>query len=145
MGTAVVNGEVRSHATTEITVDDEIFDEVITISYNFSVSREVVHGKGPVPIGWTRGQMEPEGSITFATDEAARRFYKKLGDGFMDKSFDIAVTLQVPGGDADVDRLKTCKLTDSTWGSEAGSKIEREVPFAFLDGTISGLKPFADR
>ena len=145
MGTAVVNGEVRSHATTEITVDDEIFDEITNITYNFPVSREIVHGKGPIPIGWTRGQMEPEGSVTFATDEAARRFIKKLGDGFYDVSFGIAVTYQVPGGDADVDRLITCKINDSTWGSEAGSKIEREIPFSFLNGTISGLKPFADR
>ncbi|MGB1223787.1 MAG: hypothetical protein ACPHCN_06540 [Mycobacterium sp.] len=145
MGTAVVNGEVRSHATTELTVEDEIFDEIDAVTYNFEVSRELVYGKGPIPIGWTRGQLEVTGSITFSTDEAARRFVKKLGDGFYDIAFGIAVTYQVPNADADVDRLTTCKINSSEWGSEAGSKLSREIPFACLTGTISGLKPFADR
>lgn len=133
---------VRDFSSAELAIEGQIFDEISNVEYSDSVDRERVPARDPRGAGMTRGTYEAEGTVTFSTDEAFRRFLAELGDGYYDKVFTVTYTYQIPGGDVTTDKLKICQLSELPGGAESGGAIEREVSFTIGEVERGGLKPF---
>lgn len=68
------------------------------ISWKKTRSRKKVFAHGVQALGRTRGKEENEATIAFLYSEW-QRFKKALGDGYMDKQFDLLVLREEIGND----------------------------------------------
>lgn len=84
------------------------------LSYNDSETKENVYGAGKYPIGRSRGNYEPEASISLYKEEAdALRESLGKGKRIQDISpFDIVVEYERENGEIVKDRIRNCEFTN---------------------------------
>lgn len=84
------------------------------LAYNDSETKENVYGAGKYPIGRSRGNYEPECSITLYKEEAdALRESLEKGKRIQDISpFDILVEYERENGEIVKDRIRNCEFTN---------------------------------
>lgn len=114
------------------------------ITYKQSRERSKVFGHGVQAIGRTRGKHECEGSITFLYEEW-EEFKAGLGDGYMDKTFDLTVLREEEGNDKIFsDELISCTIDDvSKDDSEGTDASEVEVTLGIMRIVEDGVKAIA--
>lgn len=94
-----------------------------SISYSDTLTPTKVRGTSAQPIGRTRGEYDAEGSLTLLKKDADE-LRAVLGQGFMEKVFQITVAYAENAGDGVVvDRLIDCRIrgnsNDHSQGTDA--------------------------
>ncbi len=93
-----VNGYKHSWAGIKIKKGPEDIFGFRKIAYKQSRERSKVFGHGIQALGRTRGKHDCEGSMTLLLEQW-EDFKAALGDGYMDKSFDLVVQREEIGND----------------------------------------------
>lgn len=85
---------------------------ITALSYNDSMTKENVYGAGAYPIGRSRGNYEPEASITLYKEEADA-IRKAAGGRLVEIApFDIIVQYMDKTGNIVKDILRNCEFTN---------------------------------
>lgn len=122
----VINGKAYSHSSCEFRFDGEPTPFVKEISYNDSLEPGEVRGTSAQLLSRTRGDYKCEGNVTFSSRGAAEEIRERFGDGWMEKEFDVVVTMQEDGMSTVVDTLVKCRIKKSETGSSQGADPNEE-------------------
>jgi hypothetical protein len=116
MDNPLVNGIAWGWAEIELSIDGQHFSAVKSINYKTSVQRGKVRGTSMRVLGLTSGEADQEGDLELAMDDY-RALLTMLGDGYLKRQFDIAVSYSNEDGVNLVDnpftytdQLKGCRL-----------------------------------
>lgn len=115
----LIKGTRHEWSSIEIKLDSDIYVGVKEIKYSASLKGTKMRGTNPAPIGRTRGEYDCEASIVLWFAEGVQ-FRKKLGDGYMEKPFDIVVSYVEDEFDTIVDEIIGVRITkDEGGGSQS--------------------------
>lgn len=116
--------------------EGRVFSAVKEIKYAQELSRKLVYGTGPKPIGKTLGQSKPSASAVFYRAEF-ERFKKDVmgGSGFARRRFQGIVKYSIPGEDIITDTLESCSLTKLAGGGASGDDPS-EISFDLMPMNI---------
>lgn len=116
----LINGIRHEWSSIEIKLDGDVYVGVKSIKYSASLKGTKLRGTHPAPIGRTRGEYDCEASIELWFAEAVT-FRKKLGDGYLEKAFDIVVSYVEEEFDTIVDELIGCRIVKDEGGGSQGA------------------------
>ena len=107
----LINGHRYDWSSAEINVDGQLFNGITELTYSHSLEPGELSGNRAQVIGRTRGKYRAEGSVTFAKLEY-HELTRKLGPGYMERSFDITVHYQASSDATDIvtDLLRGCRI-----------------------------------
>lgn len=120
-------GEMKGWNAITVNMMGRDLEGITELKYTDSETKENVYGAGKYPIGRSRGNYEPEASLTLLKEEAdALRQSLPKGSRIQDIApFDITVEYEDKNGFIIRDRIRNCEFTND--GVEAAQN----------DGTIS--------
>jgi hypothetical protein len=102
------NGNRFSWASIQIRFNGKRYIGVKSLKCSQELEPEMVYGTSAQPIGRTQGDLKPDASLEMYTAEADA-LIDDLGDGYMEKEFDIHVAFQ-EGAKISTRVLKKCRL-----------------------------------
>ena len=105
----LINGFRYSFASIEVSIDGRKMIGFREINYRVRREPGEVRGAHPEPLGLTRGEITYEADLV-AYAEEAEELIKQLGDGYMEKPFDITVTYAEEGQPTVTDQLLGCTI-----------------------------------
>jgi hypothetical protein len=128
-----VNGYKHSWAGIRIKKGPEDVFGFRKISYKQSRERSKVYGHGVQALGRTRGRHDCEGSMSLLMEQW-QDFKAGLGDGYMDKSFDLVVQREEIGNERIFsDELISCMIDEVSYDdSEGTDATEVELTLSIL-------------
>jgi len=112
-----------------------------------SAGRDIgkIFGTAGQKIGRTRGQLDPEGSITFYSREYLLRFVASLGDGYMEATWNATLSLSTPNSPTVTLRLIGCTITsDEFSGSEGADALEESIDLDIMRVEVNGFNQLAN-
>lgn len=140
----VINGHRYSWSSIEIDLGDlgGIQTGVSAISYQQSLEPSKLRGAGsPQPSGRTRGEYDAEGSVSLYKEDADN-LIALLGNGFMEKVFDITVSYADTGNPVRTDKLFGCRIqTDEQDFSPGGDALEVTFSLNVMKLQRNGFDP----
>jgi hypothetical protein len=114
---------------------------VVEISYSHTLEPTAVRGTSAKKIGRTRGQYDAEGSFTVFKTEADE-IIAELGDGYLERSFNILVSYAEPGLPVVSDVLVGCRIKrDEDQHSEGGEPLRVKFDLDVMEIRRSGRRP----
>jgi len=136
-GYPTVNGNRFSWSSVEIKFDGKRYLGVKNVNYSQELAPGQVYGNHAQKLGRTRGELKPEGSLEMYKEEADE-LIEALGDGYMEKNFDVPIVYSEFGRTKKV-VLHGCrikKVDDShSQGTEAlTTKLELDVMWIERNG-----------
>lgn len=135
-----INGYHYSWSSIEITVAGEVTTLLKEISYTYARERGVGRGVSGQKRLRTRGDDEPEASLTFYKKDWDA-FVERLGDGWADVEFDISVHYADEGMPSVTDEILRCVISSvETGGSEGTDPTEVAVELDVMDVKLNGKK-----
>lgn len=127
--TRIINkfGEMQGWNSITVNLLGRDLEGITDLKYLDSETKENVYGAGPYPIGRSRGNYEPEASITLLKEESdALRESLGNNERIQDIApFDVVAEYETKDGNIIKDRIRNCEFTNSG------------VEVAQSDGTIS--------
>lgn len=138
-----INGNRYSWASVEIDVGGTIITDIVSIDYETKVDRKEVYPTGGIaPVGRTRGRGSHSGGFTIRK-EAWRNLKKRLGPGFMEKTFQVTANYQDEGNPITTDILKACKIASYKNSHKDGTdELTVDVTLSILGTVDDGDDPF---
>lgn len=138
-----VNGVRYDYSSVEINVNGRIIKGVKSISYKHALKPGVVRGTSAQKNGRTRGQYEPEASFTMYKQEADE-FIESLGNGYMERSFNVVVNYSDDGQPVKTTRIIGARIADESDENEEGTdalctKFELDV-IAVIKNGVSPMR-----
>lgn len=119
--TPLINGHLHDYATLVIHLDGEVIKGVASLNYKDSLDPGEARGNSPLPIGFTIGEYKAEGDFELYLRHDSE-LIKKLGNGFMQKRFDIVAQYRAQdGGELITDTLVGCRLKSNDASNSKGS------------------------
>jgi hypothetical protein len=107
-----INGNRYSWASVEIDVGGVIINDITKVTYKAKKSRKTVYATGGIkPLGRTRGRLEFEASIEIRK-ESFNNLIARLGEGFMESTFQVVVNYQDAGNPCTTDTLVACQIDE---------------------------------
>lgn len=142
----LVNAHRYSYASIELNLGSAgIFVGVKEISYSDSLEPGVVRGTRAEKLGRTKGEYEPEASITLWKEDAVE-LIKKLGNGFMEKSFDITVTYAEENAPTTVDKIIGCRIkSNENSHSQGTDALEHAFELDVMRIEWGGVQPLVNQ
>ena len=116
----LINGLRFDYSSVEINANGSVLRGVKEISYSHKLEPGLVRGTSAQIQGRTRGQYEPEGSMTLYKQEALE-LIQALGGGYMEKSFDLVVHFSDFGQPLITDRVLGCRIKSEEDSHQEGS------------------------
>jgi hypothetical protein len=108
------------------------------VTYSVKLEPGEVRGAHPQILGRTRGNYTAEGSLTVFRQEADE-IRTALGDGYMEKEFDITVTYGEDGQPTVTDILKACRIVnDDASRSQGQDPLEEKLDLSILSVRKNG-------
>lgn len=105
----LINGHRYSYASIEADVNGKKFYGHREISYSQDLEPGEVRGAHSQLLGRTKGELKAEASLTTYMEEW-KELLDALGDGYMEKSFDITVSYAEDGRPTVTDKLRGCRI-----------------------------------
>jgi hypothetical protein len=122
-----INGKAYSHSSIEVQLNGKSYPFVKEVSYSDDLEPGEVRGTSAQLLSRTRGEYKAEASITLYKG-AAQELLDDLGDGFMEKEFDMVVTRKEDDMSTIIDTVVKCRIKKHESGSSTGSD-PNEVKF----------------
>lgn len=107
-------------SSAEIHVNNKIIRGIKEISYSDDLEPGAVHGTYAQKVGRTRGTYSAEASFTLFKSESDE-LIKELGEGFMEKSFNIVCMYAEPGSATIKDTIVGCRIKKNEASGSSGS------------------------
>jgi len=109
-----VNGNAYSFQSLKVEVDSQLFERVVSISYDHSLEPEELRGVGPKAIDVTTGVYKTSGELSMYLGDW-KDFRAMLAGaagpgGYMQKVFDVSVTYAEEGESTMTDVLRGCRV-----------------------------------
>jgi len=138
-----VNGHVYDFSSVEITIDGRIYTAIGSISYNQTVEEGELRGAAAEVLARTRGQLSKgEGELAFSSAEEAQELIDVFGDGYLEKTFTVAITFSATGAALMRHELFGCRFLEAGMDMSQGTDpIGTAMPFSFLYMTRNGKTP----
>src|SRR5687767_2875869 len=120
----LINGHRYDWSSAVIKLGGVLFNGITELTYRHALEPGELRGNRAQIIGRTRGSYSAEGSITLAKLEYAD-LIRQLGDGYMEKAFDITASYQPSSDSADVvtDFLRGCRITSAENSHSEGGDV----------------------
>jgi hypothetical protein len=117
-----INGVVHDFSSVEISINGDIYHGVTEINYSTKLSPQKVYGSHSEALGRTRGKREDSCDLTIY-EYVWKEMLDKLGDGFMEKIFDIVV-IYAEEKDAPLveDKIKHCRISEIAQSPKEGDE-----------------------
>ena len=122
----IINGKAYSHSSCEIRIDDVPTPFIKEIKYSDNLEPGEVRGTSAQLLSRTRGDYKAEASLTFSSRGAAEECRERWGDGWMERIFDISVTMKEDDMSTIIDTIVKCRVKKSETGSSQGSDPNEE-------------------
>lgn len=116
----LVNGHRMSFSSIEVSIDGKAYWGFTAVNYTDTLEGGLVRGVHPQPLGRTRGEYSCEASLTSLLEES-RDFVKALGDGFMEKVFDVVVVYSEDGNGTHQDEIQGCRVQSIAHAHASGT------------------------
>lgn len=134
----LINGVRHSYASIELDVNGKKFYGHREISYSQDLEPGEVRGAHAQLLGRTRGDLKAEGSLTTYLGEW-KKLLSALGNGYMEKSFDITVSYAEDGQPTVTDKLRGCRIKKVEESHSQGTdgltvKIDLHIMWIEYDG-----------
>jgi hypothetical protein len=109
-----VNGNVFDFTSIRVFIAYEAYVGIKAVSYKHTKKRKKAYGTRAEPVGRTRGIYEASGSIELLRSEADRLIETLSADGtgWMEKEFDIVVSMAEENQPTTTDVLRACSIDD---------------------------------
>lgn len=139
----LINGVRYSYSSIKLTVNGKQIVGHKEVSYKQSKEPGHVRGAHPEKLGRTQGDLENEASLSLYEEEW-NELLDALGDGYMDKVFDITV---VYATNEDVTRIATdkilgCQIKDIDKSRSQGNEgLEVKLELDVMEIHLNGKKP----
>lgn len=126
----------------------QIFIEVKSVTWDDTIEETLVYGTNAAPVGRTRGVYNPgEGSLDL-TRQMCAVLVEQLGDGYMEKEFDINCKYSDPLinlGQPITDALERCRIIGIAPSyAQGGEELRDEVKFKPMTVLRNGKTPLID-
>jgi len=115
-----INGKAYSHSSLDIRLNGKAYVFVKEITYSDSLEPGEVRGTNAQLLARTRGDYKSEASITLYKG-SAQELIDDLGDGYLEKEFDVVVTRSEPDMSSIVDTIVKCRIKKIESGSSQGA------------------------
>jgi hypothetical protein len=115
----LIDQKTYSHQSAEVNVDGVRF-LVKEAKYNDSLEPGELRGNNSMLLARTKGEYKCEASIQMAQQDHAE-LIQHLGEGFLEKSFDVVISYQEEGMPLIVNTIRGCRIKKNDGGSSAGS------------------------
>lgn len=139
-----INGLRYDFSSIEIVVNGTTVIEVKSINYSHKLEPGKVRGSRSAIQGRTRGQYDAEGAIELykaAMDELRA----SLGEGYMERSFDILCHHADTGQPVTTDRLTGCRIkSEAQESSESGDALVTKCDLDIFRLTMGGIGPITN-
>ncbi len=143
----LINGRDYSYASLEISVvragrSSEIFVKIDEISYSDKLDIGLVRGTNVAPLGWTKGQYNPEeGSMRMSKSDFQRGIVEAIGDGWMGANVQILVKYSDDGEPVITDKINARINGASDAHSSGPDNLKTNVSFQPIMIERNGVKP----
>ena len=139
-----INGKAYSHSSIEVQLNGKPYLFVKEVTYSDSLEPGEVRGTSAQLLSRTRGDYKSEASITLYKG-SAQELVDDLGDGYLEKEFDLVVTRQEQDMSTIIDTVVKCRIKKIESGSSQGAdpnEVKLDLhPFYIL---WNGFSPIAD-
>lgn len=115
-----VNGIRYDFSSVECNVGGQPVTGVKSVSYKHGLKPGVVRGTSAQKNGRTRGQYDPEASLTLYKAEADE-LIARLGNGYMEIPFDVTVHFADVGQAVTTTLIRAARITDEEEEHEEGT------------------------
>lgn len=137
----LINGHRYSYASIEADVNGKKFYGHKEISYSQDLEPGEVRGAHSQVLGRTKGDLKAEGSLTTYLEEW-KELLDALGDGYMEKSFDITVSYAEDGRPTVTDKLRGCRIKKVEESHSQGTDgLTMKIDLHILWIEFGGKKP----
>lgn len=120
-----INGLVYGFSDIELKVNGLVLEEVESISYDNTITREEFVGTSPEAIGRTSGSVSYKGSFTMSLEDS-ERFLAILGSPIATQDFTITVAYSNPSKPLITDTLYGCLIDGFSESASKGGAIKRQ-------------------
>lgn len=138
-----VNGSRPDWSRIKIKLGAPINKEIIgftSIDYKDPLKPTKLYGTNSEPIGRTRGQVEPDGSLEGYLDEIDE-LITTLGNGYKEIPFDVEVSYTKVDSAIKVDQLIGCRIIDiESSHSQGPDGLKNKLPLDIMKIIRSGLE-----
>lgn len=144
--TPIINGFQFGWASVEAHVDGKPAEDFTEINYSTKADPGKARGFGVRVKARVRGEADHEGSFSMKKG-AANAFIKRLGRGFMNKSFPITVSYaENAEGAVITDRLVGCMITNHEDSPKQGNEaLMVKFDIHIMRITYDGVDPIEDK
>jgi hypothetical protein len=108
----LINGLRLDYSCVEVNANGKTFTGVTEVNYTQKLEPGKVRGTSAQVNGRTRGQYDPDASITMLKEDA-QELIAALGAGYMERPFDIVVHYSAAAGATLTDRIVGCRIKES--------------------------------
>jgi hypothetical protein len=115
-----INSIRYDYSSVEININGQKFTAVKAISYKHGLKPGAVRGTSAMKNGRTRGQYEPEASVTMYKADYDE-LINALGDGYMEIAFGIVVSFADVGQPTSTTQIIGARIADEDTSMEEGS------------------------
>jgi hypothetical protein len=116
----LINGVRYDFSSIEVHIAGRTVLGIKEISYSDNLEPGEVYGTHAQQLARTRGQYKAEGSMSLYREEADE-FIRSLGEGFLEKVFDIAVYYAEGKMPLVTDTIRGCRIKKHDLSPSAGS------------------------
>lgn len=144
----LINGTRHEWSSIEIQLAPEgkgsnIYVGVKELAYKLEMAPTDVYGTSPQPIGRTRGVLSFSASLTLYKAESAL-FLQQLGDGYLEKPFNVIANYTENGFDTITDSIIGCRLVSpDNSHSQGADPLVVKWDLHPMMIKLSGLNPLA--
>lgn len=116
----LVNGHRFSFASAEIRYNGARLMGITSIDYKNTLEAGEARGNHAIRYGTTQGELKSDGSMEMLKEEADE-FIRQLGDGYLEKRFQIVVSYAEEGQQTKVDTLVNVRLGEDAQSHSQGT------------------------
>jgi hypothetical protein len=140
----LINGNYHDYSCLRIRANGKEYVGILEISYSHKLEPGSANGTQAQRLGRTRGKYEAEASFTMLKRHA-EEFKQGLGDGYMEKPFDVLCDYADDSGPLITDLCRSCRIKNEEDSHSDGSdalKTKFDLDVMYLKK--GGLKPLAN-
>ncbi|GAB6173278.1 MAG: hypothetical protein QMC95_06540 [Desulfitobacteriaceae bacterium] len=141
----MINGKVYDWESVTISLPTGVVIGIDSVEYKDSKEKEMVYGKGAMPVGRGEGNYKAEGKITLLRDEYQNLldYCKMIGKSFYKiPPFPITASYANDGEKTRVDVVKGVTFTERSQSMKQGDKsLTKELSFIAEKIVEDGVEP----
>lgn len=123
----------------------QIFIECSAINYDDTIEEALMYGTNAAPVGRTKGQYNPGEATATVSKQTEAVLIEQLGDGYMEKEFDVTIKYSDTGLPLVVDTLEKCRIVGLGQGHASGpDALVTELKLKPLTVLRNGKTPLID-